>query len=316
MLLNALEVAGKNGRWVLPLGLLAAMLLPAAASAMQVLVGPMLGLLLLVSFLQTQQNSASTSGSSDSWSSDLKQFGPLLICMQLLLPIALLLAMRLVGITEHWQVTFALVAAASCITGGPSIVMMLGGNGARAIRLLIVSTLALPITAIPVLAMLPLHASSALLLRTSLVLALVILGAFYVAKLLQQYVLAEYSTQQRLYLDGVSAILLALLVLGLMSAIHTAWDKPVLLLTTLLWACVVNVVLQCFGVLLNTLFLLKVPIMLGVMSGNRSVAIFLTALPESTSQPYLLFIACYQIPMYLTPLLGGYVYRRYSDNGS
>ncbi len=302
---------GRNGRWVLPLGLLAALLLPGTATAMQVFVGPLLCLLLLVSFLQVRPNEARLS-----LLTELKQVAPLLAFMQLVLPVVVLLLMRLLSVPVHWQVPITLVAAASCITGGPSMVMMLGGNGGRAIRLLIASTLVLPLTAIPVLALLPLHSSGALLLRTALLLSLVIVGAYLCAKALRRFVIADYSVKQREYLDGISALLLALIVLGLMSAIHTAWDTPGLLLTTLFMACAVNVLFQLFGALLNRLFLTKMPIMLSVMGGNRAVAIFLTALPESAYQPYLLFIACYQIPMYLTPLVGGFFYRRYTDYGS
>ena len=44
--------------------------------------------------------------------------------------------------------------------------------------------------------------------------------------------------------------------------------------------------------------------------GNRwiVVALFLVALPQATTDPLLIFIGCYQIPMYLTPVLLGRFY--------
>ena len=40
-----------------------------------------------------------------------------------------------------------------------------------------------------------------------------------------------------------------------------------------------------------------------IVSGNRNIALFLIALPEAVIDPLLIFIGCYQIPMYLTPIL-------------
>jgi len=329
---------GKRGKWVLPLGLLAALAFPQFASLMQVAIAPLLVVLLVISFLQLNESSQSSpffnvqlfgtrfSGRQSAnkrsvrswwvhtWSAELTRTLLLLLGIQLVLPIVVLLIMRVLSVPVAWQVPITLVGAASFITGGPSIVMMLGGNGGAAIRLLVISTLALPITAFPVLALLPLHSSHIMLVKTAIVLALVVLGALIVARLLRKYVLSAYNVKQRQVLDGLSAIVLAFIVLGLMAAIHTAWDQPDLLLKTLFWACVINFAYQVLGLGLNHLFSMKLPIVLGVMTGNRAVAIFLTALPASTYQPFLLFIACYQIPMYLTPLLGNYVYRRYTQN--
>ncbi|MEO1398544.1 MAG: hypothetical protein AAFU56_06720, partial [Pseudomonadota bacterium] len=47
---------------------------------------------------------------------------------------------------------------------------------------------------------------------------------------------------------------------------------------------------------------------LSIVAGNRNMALFLAALPAATTDPILLFIGCYQIPMYLTPILLGRLY--------
>ncbi len=312
---KVLAFAGEHGKWVLPLGLVAAVCLPQLANHMQAAIGPLLAALLVISFLQIQRSSELKQVRSG-WQREYARIVGLLLCIQLLLPIACLLLMRLLGVPVHWQVPITLVAAASSITGGPSIVMMLGGNGAAAIKMLVASTLLLPLTAFPVLAMLPLHASHQLLFKTALTLTLVVLGSYCVAQALRRFLLHESTLRQRKNLDGLAAILLAMIVLGLMAAIHTAWHTPALLAFTLFLACVVNVGLHLIGLLLNRLCSFNLPIVLGVMTGNRAVAIFLTALPASTYQPFLLFIACYQVPMYLTPLLGNYFYRRYFNHAN
>ena len=45
----------------------------------------------------------------------------------------------------------------------------------------------------------------------------------------------------------------------------------------------------------------RVPV--AIIAGNRNVALFLVALPSDITDPLLIFIGCYQLPMYLTPIL-------------
>ena len=52
---------------------------------------------------------------------------------------------------------------------------------------------------------------------------------------------------------------------------------------------------------------LAVPI--GIVAGNRNIALFLIALPIMQSEQLLIFLGCYQIPMYLTPIIMRSVYR-------
>ena len=52
---------------------------------------------------------------------------------------------------------------------------------------------------------------------------------------------------------------------------------------------------------------------ISVVAGNRNMALFLAALPAATTEPLLLFIACYQLSMYLTPVLHGPVYGKWQS---
>ena len=42
---------------------------------------------------------------------------------------------------------------------------------------------------------------------------------------------------------------------------------------------------------------------ISIVAGNRNIALFLVALPAEITNPLLIFIGCYQVPMYLTPIL-------------
>ena len=43
--------------------------------------------------------------------------------------------------------------------------------------------------------------------------------------------------------------------------------------------------------------------LLAIGAGNRNIAIFLVALPPEILAPIMVFIGCWQLPMYLTPIL-------------
>jgi hypothetical protein len=47
-----------------------------------------------------------------------------------------------------------------------------------------------------------------------------------------------------------------------------------------------------------------------LIAGNRNIALFLAALPPEAVGFLTLFVAVYQIPMYVTPLFAGRLYRR------
>ncbi len=55
-------------------------------------------------------------------------------------------------------------------------------------------------------------------------------------------------------------------------------------------------------------FSLGASVPVSVVAGNRNIALFLVALPAAVTDPVLVFIGCYQVPMYLTPVLLGRFY--------
>jgi hypothetical protein len=97
---------------------------------------------------------------------------------------------------------------------------------------------------------------------------------------------------------------MAIIVVGLMSAVGPALrDAPGALVLWLGAAIAAN-----FGMQMATALVLRrrwteVAGSIGIVAGNRNIALFLVALPGDVTDPILLFIGCYQIPMYLTPVL-------------
>jgi hypothetical protein len=88
-----------------------------------------------------------------------------------------------------------------------------------------------------------------------------------------------------------------------------------------LWAVLALVFVLNFGTQLATLAVVRArgagrdASALAIVAGNRNLALFLAALPEPVGQALLLFVGCYQVPMFLTPLLLAPLYRRLGDSG-
>jgi len=47
-----------------------------------------------------------------------------------------------------------------------------------------------------------------------------------------------------------------------------------------------------------------------IVAGNRNIALFLVAMSPDQAEPLLIFLGCYQVPMYLTPILMARLYRK------
>jgi ACR3 family arsenite transporter len=231
---------------------------------------------------------------------------------QLLLPLLVYTAGLFLRVPSVWLLAATLVAAAPPISGSPNLVMLLRGDGNMAMRWLMVGTALLPLSCIPILYLLFPGQSASTMIRPSSILLSLIVGSVALAILALRFSKkqnVEFSSEA---LDGASAIVLAVMVIGLMSAVHKPDTTMVAIGEMLLLATFINVGLQTLGVVTAKLFESgrSATITQGVVLGNRNIALYLTALPAAQIEPLLLFIACYQVPMYLTPLIGDVFYRR------
>jgi hypothetical protein len=110
--------------------------------------------------------------------------------------------------------------------------------------------------------------------------------------------------------DGLSAIAMAIVVIGLMSAVGPAIrERPADLALALGAAFAGNFGLQiAAATILKRTAAHRVVASLGIIAGNRNIALFLGVLPAGLVPDLLPWIGLYQIPMYLTPLLMPPVY--------
>lgn len=305
MLLNGLAVVARHGRLGLILGLLAGLSLPGLAAILRPWLPQMVALMLFLTAFRIGPRDAVESLGA------LGRTTAAVALLQLALPLAAIAVLMALGLAlTPLAVAVILMLSAPAITGAPNFTILCGHEPAPALRLLVLGTALLPLTVVPVFLALPaLGEFGSVLLAAGRLLA-VILGATLAAFALRFRAVPRLGPRQVSGLDGAAVIVLALMVVALMSAIAPAWQQsPVRLLGWLASAFAVN-----FGLQVTTFLALRATgrphaaVPLSIIAGNRNIALFLVALPAATTDPLLIFIGCYQIPMYLTPLLLGRFY--------
>jgi hypothetical protein len=305
-MLRALAFAARHGRAGLVLGLLAGLLLPGLAAALQPWLPQMVaGLLFLNAYRIGLRKAAG--GLADG-------IGTLkaIALLQVALPLLALGIAALFGVAQTpAAVALILMLSAPSVTGSPNITALMGHAPEPAFRLLITGTALMPLTVIPVFLLAPGLGDLGEVLRAAGRLIGAIGLTVAAAFLLRRLTLPQMREDQARAIDGLTVIALAVILVGLMAALGPALRMdPLLVLQWLCFALIANLGLQVlvFTVLRRRAASGAVPV--SVVAGNRNFALFLIALPAATTDPLLIFLGCYQIPMYLTAILMKPLYGR------
>ncbi|MGV6848811.1 MAG: hypothetical protein ACWA5A_10570 [Marinibacterium sp.] len=299
-----LILAARHGRFLLVAGLLAGIALPDLAAVLRLYLPHLVALLLFVAALRIGPRAA-LGGLSQA-----RRAALLVMLYQLALPLLAIALFHLSGIVATpLALALTLMLAAPSVTGAPAFAILMGHDPAPALRLMVLGTAALPATALPVLWLTPGMGDPGAVLGTTGRLLAVIAISVGAAFVLRIRLWPDISGQARQALDGASAILLAVVVIGLMAALGPALTHSPGRVAA--WCALVftaNFGLQAVAWLaLRRRGLAPAE---AIVAGNRNVALFLVALPASVTDPLLVFIGCYQLPMYLTPILLDRLYRR------
>ncbi|MCB1389004.1 MAG: hypothetical protein H6878_02400 [Rhodobiaceae bacterium] len=297
--LTAFGWFARHGRLVLVAGLVAGIALPELAQAMKPALGVLIAFLLFLAALRIGPRAA-IGGMRDIGAS----LG-LVAINQVALPCALAAIFLALGMNGHLAVALVLMLAASPVSGSPHLTLMSGHDPAAALRLVVAGTALLPLTVIPAFWLSPVAGSAGEVLAASLRLLAIIAVAAALAFAIRHFAWREPQAEGLKALDGVSAISMAVVVVGLMSAVGPALiDDPLLVAGVLALSFVANYALQA-----ATWWTLgragagKARAACAIVAGNRNMGLFLAALPAAVMEPVLLYLGCYQISIYLTPLL-------------
>jgi arsenite transporter len=307
LLIWPLQAIARQGRFVLIAGLLIGILVPALANALRPYIPQAAALMLFVSALRIGLRQAV---------GDVRQMRVSLVAIlayQIGIPLLLTVVFKLAGLQGAIVSALILITSAPTISGGPSLVALTGHDPSPALRVLIGGTALLPLTILPVFALWPEFGSKEAVLFASLRLVFMIGGAAAASFAIRALFLKNPTPSSIAAIDGLAALTMALVVIGLMAGFgQTLLTQPGLIAVMLAVAFGLNFGLQVVVFGLFRLFGIEgnAEVAYAITSGNRNVMLFIAALPPSVTTPILLFVACYQIPMYLTPLLLARLYRR------
>lgn len=289
---RALLVAG------LVAGLVGGLVWPAGVAAMADWIAPTIVTLLFLAVLRL---------GPDGVRAGLRGIGGALVAvlvLQLALPLGAALGFAALDWAGPLALGLVLTLSAAPITGGPNLTLMAGGDPAPALRALVLGTAVLPFTVIPVFLLVPAFGDPATVAIVVLRLLGLIVLAGGLALLLRGVGVVRPAHLPAL--DGLAAILLAVVVVALMGAAGPA------LLTGQGWALLGLAMAVNFGLQLGAALVARARggdlVAAGMVAGNRNIALFLGAIPAALVADLLPWIGLYQIPMYLTPILMPPVY--------
>ena len=304
--MRLLLLAARYGKAILVVALLVGIAFPQLADAMKPHVGTLVAILLFLAALRVGPRQAAGS------TRDLGRSVMLAFVFQLAMPVAAVAVFLGVGFVGPVALGLILMLAAAPVSGSPNLTIMTGNDPSAALRQLVVGTAMLPLTVIPVFWLWPgLGGAQDVLGAAAWLLALIVVAAMAGFGLRSAF-MRQPSLTTLQAVDGLSAIAMGVVVVGLMSAVGPALTSEPLHLAAMLAATVgANLALQiAVALTCRRAGWSADSAALGIVAGNRNIALFLTVLPQHTIDPVMLFVGCYQIPMYLTPALLGWFYKR------
>ncbi|KZY51654.1 hypothetical protein HKX23_04640 [Sulfitobacter sp. KE29] len=305
-----LRLASRHARACLIVGLLAGLALPGLAAALAGWLPQMVAALLTITALRIGHRAALGAVRDLIWGL------ASVLALQTLLPL-LLGGFVLVGLGQTpAALAVTLAAAAPALTGSVNLALLMRLDAGRMMQLMVLGTAAFPLTVLPVLAALPQLGPASEIALAALRLLAVILGATGLGFALRHVFLPQPTPRQTEALDGASVLAFSVIVVGLMAALNPALrSDPWAVACWTLLAFALSYLLQAGTLLLTRRGPLRAvagPLAIG--AGNRNIALFLVALPAEVIAPLMIFIGCWQLPMYLTPVLLPRLYERMLRN--
>jgi BASS family bile acid:Na+ symporter len=289
----------------LALGVFAGLFLPELATAARSLLEPGVVGLMTVSLLRLDWPALGRS---------LRAPAAALVAAVWLLVLTPLLAWILalaLGLPAGLTTALVLNGAAPALIAAIPIALLVGLDAPLVVALVVITTLALPVTLMPVLLWLLDLAGALDLGAFFLRFAVYIVAPFAIAGILRARLGTARIESRAVSLDGVNVVLLVLCALGLMDGVTAeVLARPGRMFGFLVAAVVFNAGFQVLGALVfrgrGRLGALTV----GLALGNRNMALMLVLMAGTAGPDFGLYVAMAQLPIYLLPSLGAPIYRR------
>jgi ACR3 family arsenite transporter len=311
MITRFLWAVSTHARACLILGLLAGLLLPGLAGMLVVWLPQMVALLLTTTALRIGHRAAVGAMRDLRWG-----LGAVVV-LQVMVPLSLLGLLVLADLQmTPAALAIVLACAAPAITGSVNLALIMRLDAGRMMQILVLGTAAFPLTVLPVLFFLPQLGPADQVILSALKLLAVIAVATAAGFALRVWLFPEPTEAQTKALDGLSVLAFCVIVVGLMAGLNPALRSDAWVVAQwALLAFAISYLMQLFTLLILRRSALRgVAGPLAIGAGNRNIAIFLVALPPEVLAPLMIFIGCWQLPMYLTPMLLPQLYKWALDN--
>jgi bile acid:Na+ symporter, BASS family len=305
MIISVLARLGRHGTWFLAGGLFIGLLLPPLATLLRPALPALIFVLTAATFLGTD------------WAAlAIHARRPRVLVLQLAwglvaTPVIVALAARLFGLPAGLMQGLVLWAASPPLISVPAIALLLGLDGALALLAMAAGTLLMPFTLPPlVLGLIGLELGlsvPALTLRLTLFIG----GAALVAALVRRVCGVAWLRRHTLELSGLSVLILLLFAIAIMDGVTARLlSEPRAVLLYAATALSASVALQALSFLVFSR-LARVPALtIGLVGGNKNMAIVWANLAGAASPELSLFFATVQLPIYVLPALLKPIYRR------
>ncbi len=290
---------------LLAAGVFTGLLLPDAAALLRPLLTPAVWGLLLLALLRID------------WTEVLRQArrpGPaLLIVVWLLIACPALMAgvVAVLAPPPGLATALVLVAAVPPIISAPAIAVLLGLDGALALLVMVVATLAAPLL-LPVTGVALFGLGLQLSIADLMLSLLAFIGtAVAVATVLRHGLGPSRLRRAATGLDVAAVLLLLTFAIAIMDGVaDRLLADPAWVLTVAAAAIAVNLALQGAGGLAFAWLDRRRAVTTAFISGNRNMAVVLAVLPAGGHADVFLYFAMAQIPIYVLPALLAPLYRR------
>jgi BASS family bile acid:Na+ symporter len=215
------------------------------------------------------------------------------------------------GLSPSLTMALVLNGAAPALIAAIPIAQLVGLDAPLVVVLVVVTTLALPVTLMPVLLWLLGLAGALDLGAFFLRFAVYIVAPFAIAGVLRAGLGAARIESRVASLDGLNVVLLVLCALGLMDGVTAeVLARPGKMLGFLAAAVIFNAGFQALGALAFRGRGRLGALTAGLVLGNRNMALMLVLMAGAVGPDFGLYVAMAQLPIYLLPILGAPIYRR------
>lgn len=298
---------GRHARWALPAGVFIGIALPDLAALLRPLLTPAVIGTLTAALLRLDWNRLADAAR--------RPAQPAAIALWQLVgsPLVVCLGTVLVGLPPDLRLVLVLQAAAPPIGSAAVFAMILGLDGVLAVVGTVATTLLLPLTLTPLVALLLPHTALQVDLVAFFVrVTLLVAAPFVLAWMLRRGIgLARLARNDEL-LAGANVVLLVVFAIAVMDGVTTRMLRdPQFIAVLLLTACVATALLHVAGFALFRRAGVPAAYGAALLSGNRNMGLMLAITAGTAGPTFALYVGVAQIPMYFAPLaLTPFVRRR------